>query len=150
MTVLPWPIQPARIKGGAARDPALDDVLRRMAEGLPNEPGLTPSQRAARVETHIAEIEAYGPRTRAEIMIATQCVLLTILAEDARRDAARTDLDRPLQQKFLKAARALDKQRIQLGALPRVHPRTNPGPAPAQTRQSAVIVPLHPARLRAR
>jgi hypothetical protein len=151
-------------------DPLPTAVLHYLVADLPGPRGETGIARAARFDAQLAEVLSYNPRNAAEAMLAAHCILLRVVAEDARGDASRAGADAAMVKQHVRSARQLDKllvnmqrtladfQHRPLGtpgpasfAAPSPGPRPMPDPArttPAWSAEeafSAVIVPLRPA-----
>lgn len=122
---------------------------------------------ATRFDAQLAEVLSYHPRDSADAMLATQCVLLRLLAEDCHRDANRPDPDPAKVKKLLRTAKQFDQllagmmqtlTRRQEQPIARMDPATfvslgleqflipDPeDPNEVEEAFSAIIVPLHPA-----
>jgi hypothetical protein len=148
-------------------DPLPQSVLHQMVADLPGPEDETDAARTARFAAQLAEVLSFDPRNSAEAMLATQCVMLRLLAEHDHRDARDSN---PTQAKKLRrSAKNFEKlvaDMMQALARFQVLPPGTPDPAifvaaglaefiipePAQDPEdddeeafSAVIVPLHPA-----
>lgn len=171
MTLLPWPAGRVRHRSAKPRelivDPLPKTVLHTLVSDIPGPPGETGAARATRFEAQLAEVLAFNPRDSVEAMLAVQCVVLRLVAEDAHRDAARPNLTPALARKIPRGARELTKLAAEMQAMLRerqTHPAAKmdpalfrslgleaflvPGPdAFDDTAEavSAIIVPLHPA-----
>jgi hypothetical protein len=171
MTVLPWPPhqKPRQRKSGRKMimDPLPAPVLHHLVSEIPGPPGETKTERADRFQRQLAEVMSYKPRSAAEAMIATHCVVLRLLETDSLRDAGRTDSPPNSRKKNQKFASQFDKQAREMEKL-LAHWQTTPlgkrnpslfeavgiepylipdpdDPEQAEAAVSAVIVPLHPA-----
>jgi hypothetical protein len=171
MIILPWPAGPtprrAKSTRGLIVDPLPQSVLHQLVSDLPGPKHETEAARAARFDAQMAELLSYNPRNSAEAMLATHCILLRLLAEDAHRDASRPNPDPATAKKLQRSARQMDKlladmqqtlARRQAQALGKLEPATfialgleqllipDPDdPNVAEEAFSAIIVPLHPA-----
>jgi len=169
MTVLPWPAgrQTPRSTRKMIVDPLPRSILHSLVSDIPGPRDETGEERAARFDRQMAEVMHYRPRNSAEAMMATHCIMMRLLAEDSRRDAARPDLSPRLAKQNQRLAKQFDKQIAELEQLlarQQARPLGKMDPAlfvsmgmgqflipdpddPAQIDQaaSAVIVPLHPA-----
>jgi hypothetical protein len=171
MTVLLRPMseKPAdsRRRGKLIVDPLPKMVLHALVRDLPGPPGETEAQREIRFEAQLAEVMSYNPRDSADAMLASHCVLMRIVAEDARRDAARPDLGPVLAKTMARQAKQFgkllkDARQILARRQSRPPAKMNPGafrdlgleeflipdpddPSVAEEAFSATIVPLHPA-----
>jgi hypothetical protein len=171
MTVLPWPPDAPRRHPKSPRkmiiDPLPQSILHGFVTDIPGPKDETETTRAARFEAQLTEVLSYNPRNSAEAMMATHCVVLRLLAEDSRHDAARPGLAPAVAKKFLRSAKEFDqliadmKQTLtlrQARPLERMDPALclsvglgeflipDPDdPAQAEEAFSAIIVPLHPA-----
>jgi hypothetical protein len=171
MTIIPWPTGAKPRRTRAARklivDPLPQSVLNSLVSDLPGPQGETAPERAARFEAQLAEVLAFNPRDTADAMLATQCVLMRLLARDTHRDATRPGLTPMMLRKFMRNARefdklALDTQRTLADRQTRPLDKMDPemfrslgmenflipdpdDPEVAEEAFSAIIVPLHPA-----
>jgi hypothetical protein len=110
MTVLTWPKSlPPKAARKLIVDPLPQSVLHQMVSDLPGPKDETPAEQAARFKVQLAEVLSYNPRNTADAMIATQCILLRLMAEDSHRDAARPNLNPAMAKKFLRGAKQADK-----------------------------------------
>lgn len=174
------PSAPARIPAPRGRKPRRsidppppEDIVHAMVDGIPGPAGETPEERNTRFQAQRTEVLSHGPRNAMEVMLATHCVILRLLAEDAWRTAARPDTEPNRARLCLDQARELDQQRAEtkrlltrgllriphtprpppildsvLCPVPGARPRQSPGPDAydnVEEAVSAIIVPLHPA-----
>jgi hypothetical protein len=139
-------------------------VLHQLVADLPGPRDETDAARAARFDAQLAEVLSYNPRDVGEAMLATHCIMLRLVADDARRDASRATVPAEAKQ-HLRSAKQLDKQvasNKRLLADFQSRPLRTPDPAilaaiglkeflipdpagDAEEAHSAIIVPLHPA-----
>jgi hypothetical protein len=148
-------------------DPLPRSVIHSLVSDLPGPKYETELQRAVRFEAQLAELLSYNPRDAAEAMIAAQCILLRLLAEDSHRDANRPNLDPRSEKKLRRGAKQVDKLLAEMKATlarRQTQPLREMAPAmflslgltevlipdpndPDQVERafSAIIVPLHPA-----
>jgi hypothetical protein len=148
-------------------EPPPDWMLRDLVASIPGPPNESEAGRAARFAAQMAEIRAMNPRDSVDAMLAVQCVMMRLLADDSRRDAERPRIDPIAKKKFLNAARKLDEVHAELkraltsrqaraGWAPPVAPPLYPAGVwrapwardatdPPDEAESAVIVPLHPS-----
>ena len=70
-------------------DPLPKSVLHQLVANLPGPKHETDAARAARFEAQLAEVLSFNPRNSAEAMLATHCIMLRLVGEDAHRDAGR-------------------------------------------------------------
>jgi hypothetical protein len=169
MSVLNWPKSfPRKSSRKLIVDPLPQSVLHQLVSDLPGPKDETPAEQASRFEAQLAEVLGYNPRNAADAMLATHCVLLRLLAEDAHRDASRRDLSPAMAKQFLRGARQADKLLADMRkALARrqaepqgkldpalfaslgldqfLIPDPDDNPDDAEDAFSAIIVPLHPA-----
>jgi hypothetical protein len=171
MTVLPWPPDPNHRPQKSPRkliiDPLPQSILHSFVADLPGPKDETETARAARFEAQLAEVLTYNPRDSAEAMMATHCVVLRLLADDSRRDAARPGVAPGMQKKFLRQAKEFDQLIAEMKENLASRQTRPPGkmdpalglslglgeflipdpddPEQAEEAFSAVIVPLHPA-----
>jgi hypothetical protein len=171
MTILPWPIDHTTRRPRSTRklivDPLPQSVLHSLVADLPGPKDETEAERSARFQAQLAEVLGYAPRDSADAMLATQCVLLRLLAEDAHRDASRPILEPAVAKKRLRGAKQMDRlfaEMKQTLAHRQAQTRGKMDPAmfvafgleqflvpdpddPEQAEEafSAIIVPLHPA-----
>ena len=171
MTVLPWPPdanhRPQKSPRKLIVDPLPQAILHSFVADLPGPKDETETARAARFEAQLAEVLSYSPRDSAEAMMATHCIVLRLLAEDSRHDAARPGVTPGMQKKFLQQAKEFDQLIAEMKAnltARQAQPLGKMDPAPglslglgeflipdpddpeqAEEAFSAVIVPLHPA-----
>jgi hypothetical protein len=167
MTVIAWPpdrvARRPRPNRNLIVDPLPTALLHSIVANLPGPKNETESQRNVRFEAQLAEVLNYNPRNSADAMLATHCIMMRLLAEDARQDAAQAEPARA--KKCLRSAREFDKlliemrqtlARRQARPLPKMDPATFVAlrleqfliPDPEDTEEeafSAIIVPLHPA-----
>jgi hypothetical protein len=135
MTNLPW-------RSGAARspesprettvDPLPRSVLHAFVVGIPGPPGETEAARAARYEAQMAEVLSFNPRDGVEAILATQCVMLRLVAKDAHRDAARPGLTPGMLKKIQRSEKELEKLIRDMSrtlADRQAKPRSRTGPA---------------------
>lgn len=176
MTILPWrfggrlrrPEQPRKM----IVDPLPRSVLHSFVADIPGPKDETEAARAARFDEQLAEVLSFNPRDSAEAMLATQCVLLRLLAKDTHRDATRPGLTPGVVRKILRDAKEFEKLIVdmrktlvqrQAQPLGRMDPAlcvslglgeflipdpNDPGsddPGGEEEAFSAVIVPLHAA-----
>lgn len=87
-------------------DPLPQSVLQQLVADLPGPKDETASARAARFEAQLREVLSYNPRNSAEAMLATHCVLLRVMAEQARNEASP---DLAQVKKSLRQVRQCDK-----------------------------------------
>jgi hypothetical protein len=139
-------------------------VLHQLVADIPGPRGETGAERASRFAAQLAEVLTYNPRNSAEAMIATHCILLRLLAEDAHRDSVRphrhTAVAGRSAKQFDKLLADLKQTLADFQAQPLQLPDAEtfialglghfliPGPKPeadAEEAFSAIIVPLHPA-----
>src|SRR5471030_413446 len=86
MSIVPWPPRkPRRTKKvpEPVVDPLPEAILRSFVADIPGPKNETEAARAARYATQLAEVLSYKPRDSADAMMATHCVLLRLVAEDA-------------------------------------------------------------------
>jgi hypothetical protein len=172
MAIPSSPTKPAPNQSGSVRTLIVDslpqEVLHQMVADLPGPRDETDAARAARFEAQLAEVLSYKPRNAAEAMLATHCILLRLVADDARLDALRLEAAPAEAKPHQRSARQFDKllanmQRTLADFQARPRARQTPavfaalgfnafpasGPArsldDAEAAFSAVIVPLHPA-----
>jgi hypothetical protein len=171
MTILPWPTGHTPRRPRSTRklivDPLPQSVLHSLVADLPGPKDETETERSARFEAQLAEVLGYAPRDSADAMLATQCVLLRLLAEDGHRDASRPVLAPAMAKKLRRGAKQMDRllaEMKQTLALRQAQTRSKMDPAmfvslgleqflipdpddPDQVEEavSAIIVPLHPA-----
>lgn len=148
-------------------DPLPWEVLHTLVSGLPGPMNETDAERATRFDAQMAKVVSYNPRNGPEAMVAVQCVIMRLMAEDCHRDAARPDIALSLKNAHLRTARECEKlladqKRLlaqwQRSPLRKIEPTAvaNLGlaqsliPDPddpdfAEEAYSAIIVPLHPA-----
>jgi hypothetical protein len=110
MTVLPWPTthhpkSPRKL----VVDPLPQSVLHQLVSDLPGPKHETETERTARFDAHLAEVLSYHPRDSADAMLACQCVMLRLLAEDCHRDASRPNPDTANAKKLRRTAKQFDK-----------------------------------------
>jgi hypothetical protein len=176
-TLFPMPIpssptKPAPGQTGSTRKLIADslptEVLHQMVADLPGPRDETGAARAARFEAQLAEVLSYKPRNVAEAMLATHCILLRLVADDARLDVLRLEgvpaKARPHQRsasQFNKLQANMQRTLADFQARPQARqtpavfaafgfnalPASGPAQSPddAEEAFSAVIVPLHPA-----
>jgi hypothetical protein len=170
MSIVPWPPRkPRRPKKTPELivDPLPDAIVRAFVADIPGPKNETEAERAARFATQLTEVLSYKPRDSADAMMATHCVLLRLVAEDARRDANRAGVAPQTARKCLRDAKELERlgaemkhmlARRQSRPLGKMDPALfrslglgqflvpDPGdPIQRDQATSAVIVPLHPA-----
>jgi hypothetical protein len=170
MSIVPWPPRKPPLPRKTSKvvvDPLPEAILRAFVADIPGPKNETEAERADRFETQLAEVLSYKPRDSADAMMATHCVLLRLVAEDARRDANRADVAAQTARKCLRDAKELERLATdmkQMLARRQSRPLAKMDPAlfrslglgefivadpddPDQLDQatSAVIVPLHPA-----
>jgi hypothetical protein len=114
MTILPWPSDPTRDRQPKSPrkmivDPLPRSVLHAFVADIPGPKGETEAARAARFEAQLAEVLSFNPRDSAEAMLATQCVLLRLVAKDTHRDAARPGLTPAIVKKIQRNAKEFEK-----------------------------------------
>ncbi|MGA3005171.1 MAG: hypothetical protein ABSE20_25975 [Acetobacteraceae bacterium] len=166
MTHPSWPTRPLTRK--RVGNPLPQSLLHQMVADLPGPRDETDTARAARFEAQLAEVLSYNPRNVAEVMLATHCILLRLVADDARRDANRAGADPAMARQHQRSAKQFDKlvannRRMLADFQSRPLRTSDPAifaalglneflvPHPARSRDdaeeafSAVIVPLHPA-----
>jgi hypothetical protein len=166
MTIVPWPLRPVPARRAiAGRLPS--SVLHSLVAGIPGPKNESEAERSTRFEAQLAEVLAYKPRDVADAMLATQCVVLRVVAQDSNRDAGRPGVSPDMQKKFLRSARQFgklidDMEKTMSRRAPRQPNATDaaiyraPGLEQLLVREpddagqtdeafSAVIVPLHPA-----
>ncbi|HEX3991556.1 MAG TPA: hypothetical protein VHX39_10340 [Acetobacteraceae bacterium] len=149
-------------------DPLPNSVLHKLVADLPGPRNETEAARAARFEAQLAEVLSYNPRNPAEAMLATHCIMLRLVADDARRDASHARGHPEMARQHQRSAKQCD-QRVaanrrmladfQSRPLRSLDPATFAAlgltdfliPDPTQSTDdaeeafSAIIVPLHPA-----
>jgi hypothetical protein len=171
MTVLRWPTASATNRPKSLRklivDPFPQSVLHQLVAHLPGPKHETETERATRFDAQLAEVLSYHPRDSADALLAGQCILLRLLAEDCHRDANRPSLDAAKAKKLLRTAKQFDKLLDGMKqTLARRHERPVAKMDPAmfvslgleqflipdpddpnnvEEAFSAIIVPLHPA-----
>lgn len=95
MTILPFPAGRTPRRALKPRrqivDPLPQAILRSLVSDIPGPPGETDAERAARFEAQLAEVLALNPRDMVEAMLATQSVLMRLVRDATRRDAAQPD-----------------------------------------------------------
>jgi hypothetical protein len=149
-------------------DPLPKTVLHQLVADLPGPKDETDAARAARFEAQLAEVLSYNPRNAAEAMLATHCILMRLVADDARGDANGARAVPAKAKQHQRSAGQFDKLLANMQrtlADFQARPLEPPDPAlfaalgleryliPAPARKlddaeqafSAVIVPLHPA-----
>lgn len=148
-------------------DPLPTSVLHQLVADLPGPRDETDAGRAARFEAQLAEMLSYRPRNVAEAMLATHCILLRLVAEDALRDASRAASVPAMAKRHQRSAKQFykllanmqrmltDFQSRPLGPVdPAVFAASGHEEVPVSGRSpvadaeeafSAIIVPLHPA-----
>jgi hypothetical protein len=113
MTIPSWPPagKPPRASStrGLSVDPLPRSILHSLVSDLPGPSDETPSMRALRFQSQMAEVLNFKPRDSFEAMIACQCVMLRPLAEESRRDAVRPDLSEANKKQCLQSAKQLDR-----------------------------------------
>ena len=168
----PRPAKPAQdapdLAGNLIVDPLPKSVLHQLVADLPGPKDETDAARTARFEAQLAEVLSYNPRNAAEAMLATHCILLRLVAEDAHADANRLETASAKAKQHQRSSKQFDKllanMRRTLADF-QSRPLGTPDPAifaalgltaflipdPARSLDdteeafSAVIVPLHPA-----
>jgi hypothetical protein len=171
MTIIPWPPTGKRRRPKSTRklivDPLPPAVLGSLVADLPGPRDETDAERANRYDAQLAEVVGYQPRDTAEAMLATHCVMLRLLAEDAHRDAARLDLTPEVAKKLSRSADEFDELLVEMkkilgGKQNRPLRRADsdlfrslglseflvPDPddaVEAEQALGAIIIPLHPA-----
>jgi len=166
MTNPSWPPRPPTRK--LIVDTLPQSVLQQLVADIPGPKDETEAARAARFEAQLAEVLSHNPRDAAEAMLATHCILLRLVADDARGHANRARAFPAEAKQHQRSARQFDKllanmQRTltDFQARPLSPPdpaicaalglKASPMPDPARTIDdaeeafSAVIVPLHAA-----
>jgi hypothetical protein len=149
-------------------DPLPKTVLHKMVADLPGPRDETEAARAVRFQVQLAEVLRYNPRNPVEVMLATHCIMLRLVGDDARRDAnharARPELARQHQRSAKQCDQRVAANRRMLAdfqsrPLRSLDPATFAAlglnefliPDPTQRTDdaeeafSAIIVPLHPA-----
>jgi hypothetical protein len=170
MTILRWPNQNGSRQGAAAREPETEalprSVLHSLVADLPGPVGETEAERLTRFVAQLAEVLSYRPRDAADVMLASHCIMLGMLAAAAHRDATRSGVAPHTANTFLRDMKQFEKmiaESRRIIALRRAASKRTarqPVPRTADLRSktvarddagqsdqavSAIIVPLHPA-----
>jgi hypothetical protein len=142
-------------------------VLDHLVSELPGPPNETEAERAVRNDAQRAEVLGFRPRDTVEAMLATHCMMLGMVAEDASRNAARQPATSAEGKKSGRVAKQLSQQTtithrllaerqsrplaplhlkvLEVLGMNRPQPPAQDDPAEVGQAESAVIVPLHPA-----
>jgi hypothetical protein len=168
----PRPAKPAQdapdLAGNLIANRLPQSVLHQLVADLPGPKHETDAARTARFETQLAEVLSYNPRNAAEAMLATHCILLRLVADDARADASRPETTFAEAKQHQRSGRQFDKLLANMRRMLadfKSRPLGTPDPAlfaalglkplpvpglarnldDAEEAFSAVIVPLHQA-----
>jgi hypothetical protein len=171
VTIIPWPtnrkVQRKRSIRKLIVDPLPEPVLHSLVADLPGPANETDAERAARFDVQLAEVLSHKPQDSAQAMMAAHAVMMRVVTEQARSEAAAQGQSAASRNKVLREVKQLDK--LNAAMLRSLQERQKQPPAkmdpamfvalgleeflipdpddPAQPDQavSAVIVVLHPA-----